>query len=239
MKIIQQLLDVLAPTMALKRRTRKDAWVRNMVIAMQWKLFDPEEAKKDDSARMIQSFDSSVRDQMAEYFLGKITCVADSKNRLLACRKWLVDEARTYAPLKAVFTAQSSYDLEIIARLRHPCNIGLWECIGEVVEKTFVKELRQYGSIDAVVNKLREESVWRNIRTNFANLGRIALDDDEPWFPTYMNYLVAEAEIEIRASLGWEMPCSLNTLKAEISTFEKHILEGKPNPFESIKISYS
>jgi hypothetical protein len=152
MKVFQHFLDVFFPAMALKRRMHQDSWVRNMVIAVQLKLFDAATAKEDDSARLIQAFDNAVRDQMIEYFLKKIVCIADSGNRVVACRRWLVNEARSYAPLKAVFTPQSSYDLELIARLRHPFNVGLWECIGKVVERTFAKDLRKQGSIDSVVN---------------------------------------------------------------------------------------
>lgn len=76
--------------------------------------------------------------------------------------------------------------------LRHPCNIGLFECNREVIEVMHKKSLRDHGSVEAVVNKLREESIWRNTRVNFANLGRIALNDNVPsgkkdWFFTYLN----------------------------------------------------
>lgn len=238
MNVIQQVLDVVAPTMALKRRAAKDDWVRTMVFCMHQKLFDSERAKEDESSRMVQqAFDRAVRDEMAEYLLRNITRVADSRNRLLACRKWIIEEARAYAPVKVLFTTQSSYDLEVATGLRHPCNKGLWESRERVIETIFKTDLCEHGSVDAVVDKLRKESLWGNTRANFANLGRVALADDAPsgkkdWFATYINYLLADAELEISTSLGWAASCAPGPLKKEIENIEQRILEGKSDPLE-------
>ena len=243
MNVIQQVLDVVAPTSALKRRVAKDEWVRNMVICMRWKLFDSEKAKEDELSRMVQqAFDHAVREEMAEYLLRNVMRVADSRNRLFACRKWIVEEARAYAPVKVLFTTQSGYDLEVATGLRHPCNKGLWESKTTVIETIFKRELREHGSVDAVVDKLRKESLWRNTRANFANLGRVALADDVPvgkkdWFSTYINYLLAGAELEICASLGWAASCAPGPLKKEIENIEQRLLEGNPDPLEFVTTS--
>lgn len=279
---IYQVIDLVAPTIALRMRMKNDNWVKLMVIHLQMTLFDHPMMEEDDEHTKIlkNEFDDAIRNEMAKYFLRKIRSVADNKNRTLMCRKWIIDEARSYATIAVIFTNQKSYSEEVAEGRRHPCNAGLWEQKQEVIETLFAKSpslAKKIGindtisEVETLTEKLRKEYLWLHTRLNFANLGRLNLGDKAPqgkkdWFRTYISYLIAKAEIDIRTSMGWPVmcsscavskemslvknlladafdnlgqttvPCLSNTLQEEILTIENDILAGKSDPLERIGI---
>gem|GEM_PF-6250205 len=226
---------MVAPSTAFRRRSKTDPWFKTMTICVHLNLY----GTTDDAecANFQAMFDDSARSAMADYFVDKITQVAKSPDRRLACRLWVINEARCYAPLRSVFTAQDSYRLEVLSGLRHPCTFGLFEEIDRVIEATFPHEVEKLGTIAAVRENLRKESVWASKRLELANTGRTALEDIDQtentnWLRTYVNALVAVAETDTRTAIDWPVSCSSGSLKAEVELIEKCLLEGKADPLE-------
>ena len=220
------------------KRAAKDPWLYTMMLAVAEKFNDPKKGEDDQFVRAIQQWSDSSRKALAERVSKPMMRIADSENRILACREWVRDVVHEYAPLRVIFTGNANYDEEVTSGLRHSCNFGLHEHIDEVVKVCWADELAKSGSLQETKDFLQLLSLRCHFELDLANLGRVALNDQVEgkgnWFRFYFGSTVAFAELELREQLGWTNKCDTNAVWLEQQTIEQNLLKGYPDPLEDV-----
>lgn len=234
MSILQKILDVTAPTLAWSRRLRSDDWLKQMSIFLNWRLFDEQKALDDESIAAIQRHPLAVRNQMAKVLMKRIRGVADSVDRRIAARQWLIDEARAHAQIYSIFVDEDRYDQEVAAGARHPLNYGLLSVSHQIVAEAVPDLVKKKGSVEGAAQSLREESHWLYTRLYLAIIAVVNLEEEWPetasWIAEYIRLLVAKSEIDLRLDAGIPIAADEDKWREVIDGIDRKILAGERNP---------
>ena len=221
MAFMNRILRAIIPSFALSRQVKNDDWTKQMLLQVHMSFIDDEHSKNTTTSNFLQQQPESLRNEMMRIVLNKINAVADSPDRKLACRRWVLDEAKAYAPIRSLLVSSELYQEEVSDGVRHPLNQGLWESVDSIISQSLKPLLEEHGSIEGAKNHLRRESMWLHARLEFANLGRLLLDDKElvdgeDWVPFLVKLLVAESEVDYLEFLDGHQPSGISQLRAEI-----------------------
>lgn len=229
MSVLNRMLDVVAPSFALRRRVQSDDWTKQMTLQLHMAFINDENGSHSPTSQFLQQQAEPLRQQMMGVVLDRIKAVSDAADRKMACRRWLLEEARPYAKLRAIFVSNEGYDEEVRAGTRHPLSHGLWEDVDSIVEYSLKPLVEQFGSVEEVKDHLRRESMWLHARQEFANKGRLLLEDreqvdGEDWVRLITKLLTAGAEVDYLDSLGTQRPGDVSQLRADIARVEALLL---------------
>lgn len=231
MTFMNRILRAVAPSFALRRQVERDDWTKQMMLQVHMSFINDEHSKHTPTSDFLQQQPESLRQEMMQVVLNKINAVADSADRRLACRRWLLEEAKAYAPVRSIFVSTESYHEEVENGVRHPLNQGLWEYSDSIVTQSLKPLLDEYGSVEEVKNFLRRESLWLHARFEFANYGRLLLNDmehidGEDWVKLLMKLLVAGAEADYLDAIGIPQLSGIDHLRADIARVEKLVVQA-------------
>lgn len=127
--------------------------------------------------------------------------------------------------MRSLFVSTDSYHENVSSGARHPLNQGLWDYVDSIITQSLKPLLDKYGSVEEVKNVLRRESMWLHARLEFANMGRILLNDrqlidGEDWVQLLMKLLVAQAEVDYLDFLGIPQLSGVAQLRADVARVE-------------------
>lgn len=223
--LLTRILDTIAPSIALRRRMQVDDWTKQMVLQLHMSFIDDEHSKHTTTSDFLQQQAEPLKQEMMRVLLKKITAVSDSTDRKAACRRWVLEEAKAYAPVRAIFVAADDYADEVRSGARHALNHGLWNDVDAIITHSLKPLLEQYGTVEGVKTFLRRESMWLHARLEFANTGRLLLDDtelidEEDWVRLLMKLLVTQSELDYLTFLGVPEPEGAKQLRSEVARVE-------------------
>jgi hypothetical protein len=98
MALMNRILRVIAPSLALRRQVANDDWTKQMVLQVHMSFINDEHSMNTTTSNFLQQQPERLKDEMMRVVLDRINAVADSSDRKLACRRWVQDEAKAYAP---------------------------------------------------------------------------------------------------------------------------------------------
>lgn len=222
---MNRILRGIAPSFALRRQVESDDWTKQMMLQVHISFINDEHSANTTTSNFLQQQPESLKNEMMRVVLERINAVVDSSDRKLACRHWVLEEAKAYAPVRSLFVSSDSYHEEVGNGTRHPLNQGLWDYADSIITQSLKPLLDQYGSVEEVKNFLRRESMWLHARLEFANMGRLLLNDreqidGEDWSQLLFKLLVAEAEVDYLDFLGMPQHGDVNQLRADIARLE-------------------
>lgn len=231
MTLMNRILRTVAPSFALRRQVERDDWTKQMMLQVHMSFINDEKSKNTPTSNFLHQQPESLRQEMMRVVLHKINAVADSADRRLACRRWLMEEAKAYAPVRSMFVSTESYHEEVESGVRHHLNQGLWDYSDSIVTQVLKPLLDQYGSVEEVKNFFRRESMWLHARLEIANSGRLLLNDTEQidgedWVKRLLKLLVAGAEADYLDALGIPQLSGIDGLRADIARVERSIVQG-------------
>jgi len=226
MAFMNRILRLIAPSFELRRQVENDDWVKQIILHVHMSFINDEHCLNTTTSNFLQEQPESLRNEMMGVVLKNIYAVIDSSDRKLACRHWVLKEAKAYAPVRSIFVGNASYKEEVDNGTRHPLNQGLWECADSIITHSLKPLLEEYGSVEEVKNYLRRESMWLHARLELANKGRLLLNDieqinGEDWFQLLFKLLVAEAEVDYLDFLGAPQLSGATQLRADIARLKE------------------
>ncbi|WP_372824995.1 hypothetical protein [Polaromonas sp.] len=230
MTFMNRILRTIAPSFAWRRQVENDEWTKQIMLQVHMSFIDDEHSKNTTTSNFLQQQPESLRNEMMRVVLNRISAVVDSADRKLACRRWVLEEAKAYAPVRSLFVSTESYHDEVGNGVRHPLNQGLWDYADSLITQSLKPLLDEHGSVEEVKNFLRRESMWLYARLEFANTGRLLLDDKqlidgEDWVCLLLKLLVTEAEVDYLDFLGVPQLSGVSQLRADIARL-KNVLFG-------------
>lgn len=223
--LLTRILDAVAPGAALRRRMQNDDWTKQMVLQLHMSFIDDEHSKHTTTSDFLQQQAEPLKQEMMRVVLERITAASDSADRKAACRRWVLEEAKAYAPVRAIFVAADDYVEEVRSGARHPLNHGLWNEIDAIITQSLKPLLERYGTVEEVKTFLRRESMWLHARLDFANAGRLLLDDTqlidgEDWVRLFMKLLVTKSELDYLVFLGAPEPEGAKQVRDDVARVE-------------------
>lgn len=231
MALMNRILRVIAPSFALRRQVENDDWTKQMVLQVHMSFINDEHSKNTPTSQFLQQQPDSLRNEMMRVVLDRINVVADSPDRKIACRRWVLEKAKAYAPIRSLFVSTESYHEEVASGMRHPLNQGLWDYADSLIAQTLKPLLDEHGSVEGVKDFLRRESMWLYAQLEFADMGRLLLDDrelidGEDWARLLVKLLAAEAEVDYLEFLGVPQLSGVSQLRADIARVENALFRS-------------
>ena len=221
MSLFTRLARLVAPQQVLNWQAKHDPLTRDLVVAVNL-VFYSEDDPQDQINQYVRSRTPDLRAGMTAYLLSRIENVSNASNRPQACRKWVLDEAFEYAPIRALFQSAADYSLDISQGRRHPAALGLWEVAPQIVPLVLTERLKKHGTAEAVLSDMRLESIWHHTKLHFANIARLSLGDRTlasgvEWYQPLFNALVARAELVVRERIGAPDEAAKPTVDRELA----------------------
>lgn len=225
--------------LAVAKWIQRDPWRRDVVIFVNTLFNDPAETNSDISVHYLQTAATKVqRDGVAKELAEKVNQIADSEDRVLACRHWIRDIVYTYGKLQTVFMPPEGSGQDRAHDSHHPCVIGLNDKFEEVIKSEFYDEYRRAGSLKETEAYLLWQYIQFDLHLKVANFARIMLgdkiEDGQDWFRPYVLASCACSEHRIRKHMGLETPCSSTDTFLEYSAITVNLLKGYKNPLEGV-----
>jgi len=186
------------------------------------------------------SQDQSAKQEFAERLGTRLFRIAESLEPKLECRRWIVELAREYAPLKCMFVSKP--DLEARGLHWHPCLTGAFdnpELLIEMMKDWFPEVLKTCDTYSQAIDKLQTKSLEKNYELTIADLVRFHLGDstrpsERDWLMPFINTSAAASETEIRNKLKIGRPCDRGRINTERALIELNILAENDDPLDGV-----
>ena len=185
----------------LFERLRTDAWLRETYINVNQYLNDKGYAETNPSASVFQRQTTPEFRTLAARIVGlQLLAISKSQNKVLECRRWMIDVMAEYAPVRALYTLNQTYESERAQGIRHELTTGLFEEFGLYAPKVYAHYFpnKAYQGTRDNNEELRQLSIAYHFSIDIGNVARIGLDDAGPWFREYFNVAVALAEANLK-----------------------------------------
>lgn len=230
--MLKRVLDFLR-MLAVAKLVKKDPWLRDVLLYGNTLFNDPAEANSASVEYLQTAATKEQRDGIAKELAERVNQIADSEDRVLACRQWIRDLVYPYSKLRTVF-----WPPETSGQFDHPCVIGLNDKFEEVIKSEFYDEYRRAGSLKETEAYLRWQYIQFDFHLKVANFARIMLgdkiEDGQDWFRPFVAARCASSEHDIRKHMGLETPCSGTDTFLEFNGLEVNLLKGYKNPIEGV-----
>lgn len=220
------------------RAMKRDPWLREMTFHVQALLSDPKASGNNPWLQSLHDCDEKTRTTVAEQLCEPILAISSSADRVIACRKWIVDMSFEWGTLHSLFSEAGDPGL-------HPCQLGLLEHVNvaianpQILQGSLYDLYRKLGTVEAAREALRVLSCRKSAEMNIANFGRVLLDDfhedREDWFKPYLASVSAFAENGMRTELELSNLTDELRILGEYVTIEANLLRGYKYPLEGVK----
>jgi hypothetical protein len=233
------------------KRVAKDPWLMEMLLYINDLFTNPENKGEHPYLEFLQ--DKATQDfkaALGQEISSELTRICEAKDRVIACREWIVRIVDNYAPIHVLFMDKDDW-------AEHLCGGGLMPYINDVIKVSFdkvrsgethlISALESYehdrmsGNVEECGEILRARSLRDNLLLKIANFGRILLGDvikdQKDWFLPYCLAACANWEMIYRGNLGLPYDCDAPNVIIEHNSIRENILRGNKNPLENVEFA--